>query len=300
MDRTIHFISGLPRSGSTLLGALLRQNPRFQASMSSPMGALTGSMLHTMAPGGETDMLMEESQKPRLLRGLFDAFYADSPAEVIFDTNRGWTARLPLLRDLFPEAKVIACVRDLPWIMDSLERLIRRAPYQPTRLFGGPGQRATVYTRVETLAQANGLVGYAWSALKEAFYGEQADSLLVVDYTLLARAPEKVLGLIYDFIGEPWYDGHDFDAVAFDAPEFDAMLGLDGLHRVRPKVALQDRQTILPPDLFRKYQGMDFWRDVSGSHANVIQATRAGGPAAEESAEKAPFREAGADDAAGS
>ncbi|WP_442939260.1 sulfotransferase [Nostoc sp.] len=31
----IHFISGLPRSGSTLLGALLRQNPRFHASMSS-------------------------------------------------------------------------------------------------------------------------------------------------------------------------------------------------------------------------------------------------------------------------
>ncbi|MBU0835751.1 MAG: sulfotransferase, partial [Gammaproteobacteria bacterium] len=26
-----HFISGLPRSGSTLLAALLRQNPRFHA-----------------------------------------------------------------------------------------------------------------------------------------------------------------------------------------------------------------------------------------------------------------------------
>ena len=31
-----HFISGLPRSGSTLLSAILLQNPRFHAGMSSP------------------------------------------------------------------------------------------------------------------------------------------------------------------------------------------------------------------------------------------------------------------------
>jgi sulfotransferase len=29
MRNRFHFISGLPRSGSTLLAALLRQNPRF-------------------------------------------------------------------------------------------------------------------------------------------------------------------------------------------------------------------------------------------------------------------------------
>ena len=34
--RKMHFISGLPRSGSTLLSAILRQNPRFYAAMSSP------------------------------------------------------------------------------------------------------------------------------------------------------------------------------------------------------------------------------------------------------------------------
>jgi len=33
----LHFISGLPRSGSTLLSAILRQNPRFYAGMTSPV-----------------------------------------------------------------------------------------------------------------------------------------------------------------------------------------------------------------------------------------------------------------------
>jgi sulfotransferase len=31
MDNGLHFISGLPRSGSTLLAALLRQNPFLHA-----------------------------------------------------------------------------------------------------------------------------------------------------------------------------------------------------------------------------------------------------------------------------
>jgi sulfotransferase len=34
-----HFISGRPRSGSTLLSAILSQNPRFNAGVSSPLAA---------------------------------------------------------------------------------------------------------------------------------------------------------------------------------------------------------------------------------------------------------------------
>ena len=45
MQNGIHFISGLPRSGSTLLAALLRQNPRFSAGMTSPVGSLFNAML---------------------------------------------------------------------------------------------------------------------------------------------------------------------------------------------------------------------------------------------------------------
>ncbi len=265
------FISGLPRSGSTLLAALLRQNPRFLASMSSPLGSLIATNLDLMGPGTETGLLVEEWQKPRLMRGLFDAFYAESEADVIFDTNRSWCARMPLLGTMFPNSKVIACVRDVSWIMDSLERVIRSQPFQPTRLFN-PGEGTNVYRRVDALARADRLVGASWAALKEAFYGEQADRLLIVEYDFLAQVPDKVLRLVYEFLGEPWFDGHDFDAVSFDAPAFDAALGLDGLHRVRPKVEFRPRRTILPPDLFQKFQGMDFWHDLTASRANVITA----------------------------
>uniref|UniRef100_UPI0035582D0E sulfotransferase domain-containing protein n=2 Tax=Pseudomonadota TaxID=1224 RepID=UPI0035582D0E len=148
----------------------------------------------------------------------------------------------------FPEAKVIACVRNVAWVMDSLERRFRANPYEITRLFGDGVERNTVYSRVETLGQRNRLVGYPWTALKEAFYGEYASRLLIIDYDLLAQAPQKVMPLLYSFIDEPLFD-HDFEAVSYEAQQFDAALGVHGLHTVRSKVELQKRRTVLPPDL---------------------------------------------------
>jgi sulfotransferase len=276
ITQKFHFISGLPRAGSTLLAAILRQNPRFHAGITSPIGTLFSGLLDQIGAGSEFGPLITQAQRRRLLHGLFTGYYADKADDsVVFDTNRLWSAKLPAILDLFPDAKVIACVRNVAWVMDSIERLYRANPFENTRLFGDAIERNTVYSRVETLGQRNRLVGFAWSAIKEAFYSEQAKSLLVVDYDLLANAPDKVLPLIYQFIGEPWFDGHNYTHLEFDAPEFDNALGLSGLHKVRPRVALESRRTVLPPDLFAQYQNMCFWHDVTHSGANVITAKTA-------------------------
>ncbi|MES2946899.1 MAG: sulfotransferase [Pseudomonadota bacterium] len=265
-----HFISGLPRSGSTLLAAVLRQNPRFHAGMTSPVGSLFSGMLQQFAAGTEFGSTITQDQRRRLVRGLFDSYYADHADKgVIFDTNRMWSAKMPALMDQFPGAKIIACVRNVAWIMDSLERRYRANPYELTRLFNDETERNTVYSRVDTLAQRNRLVGYPWAALKEAFYGEHASSLLIVDYDLLAQAPGKVVPLVYQFLDEEPFV-HDYANVQYDAPEFDAPLGVHGLHKVRPQVALETRPTILPPDLFAQYAALSFWKETGNSRSNVI------------------------------
>lgn len=270
--RKFHFISGLPRSGSTLLAAVLRQNPRFHAGITSPVGSLLSAMLAHFSAGSEFGPVIEQERRRCLLRGLFENYYADQAhQEVVFDTNRLWCAKLPALLDLFPSMKVIACVRNVAWVMDSIERLYRANPYENTKLFNDDVERNTVYSRIDTLAQRNRLVGFSWAALKEAFYGEHADSLLLVEYELLAQAPEKVLRLVYEFIGERWFE-HDLAHVSYDAPEFDQALGLSGLHRVRQQIVLESRRTILPPDLFEQYSQLSFWHDGRSSAAHVIRA----------------------------
>jgi sulfotransferase len=262
VNQRLHFISGLPRSGSTLLSAILRQNPRFRAAMTSPVGAIYLAMLEATSRKNEGAVFISREQKQSLLRGVFLNYYSSLDHEgVVFDTNRIWSSKIPALSKLFPEAKLICCVRHIPWIMDSIERLIRHNAYDLSGMFGYESG-GTVYTRVNRLAVSEGMVGYALDSLREAFYGGWADRMILVTYEALTREPGRTIAELYDFIGEPLF-AHDFDNVEYSADEFDTALGSPGLHTVRRKVEFVERATVLPPELFRRFENDAFWMDAT-------------------------------------
>jgi sulfotransferase len=259
MTHTTHFISGLPRSGSTLLCGLLRQNPRFSASVTSPVAMLCGTLQQKMAATGEFAAFFDDALRERMLRGVFDSYYATIPQkQVVFDTNRIWTGRAALIGELFPESKIICCVRSIGWIIDSIERMLTKNPLQLSRMFGfQPGN--SIYSRVEHLMKADdGLIGQAWSMLRECWHSENSSRMVVVQYDNLVSDPKRVVGELYNQLGEPPFE-HDFEHVVYDAPEFDLLLGMPGLHAVRSKVESQQRQPVIPPELFSKYTEAGFW-----------------------------------------
>jgi sulfotransferase len=268
MRGSIHFISGLPRSGSTLLSAILRQNPRFRAGMTGPVGSLVEALLRAMSMSNETAVFINDAQREALLHAVVSTYYADVPeGHVVFDTNRLWCAKLALIAALFPRARVICCARDVPWIFDSIERLLRKNKFQPSGIFNfDPG--GTVYSRVEGLSGNNGMVGFAWNALREAFSGEETDRLMVLTYETLTGRPREAIAAVYDFIGEPAF-AHDFDNIEFDAAEFDRRLGTPGLHKVGRHVRREERTSVLPSDLIRKYENDAFWRDPARNPKKV-------------------------------
>ncbi|MFO1369155.1 MAG: sulfotransferase [Marinagarivorans sp.] len=272
MQAKVHFISGLPRSGSTLLAGILRQNPAIHAAMTSPVAGLIQGALEQMGANSEAYSFFDDEKRKTICKALFNGYYADKNQPIIFDTNRHWTARLHQLVPLFDDFKMICCVRNPAWIMDSFEVIYRKNPFDFSRMFS-PESRQTVYTRCEAIANTFGPLGLAWTALKEAFYGEFSDRLLLVDYDLLTQHPANTLDLIYQFIAEPVFD-HDFNQVVYEESEFDQQLGVKGLHSVGRKVEFKARRSILPPDLFLKYQEMDFWQDTNGSAANIIASKK--------------------------
>ena len=262
MDGKLHFISGLPRSGSTLLSSLLRQNPRITAGMTSPVGHLVNAMLRETSMRHEDAVFIDDEMRERLLRGIFDAYYPDTgPDSIVFDTNRGWTTKLHVLAELFPEAKMICCVRSPAWIIDSIETLTRKNAFELSGIFGfEPG--GTIYSRAEALAGHAGMVGFALHALREAVHGPLRDRLMLVQYDTLVAKPMEVLAAIHDFIGEEM-GAHDPENIepSYDMYEFDRKLGTPGLHSVRGAVKPALRDTLLPPDLFTLHDNRSFWRD---------------------------------------
>lgn len=270
MKNGLHFISGLPRSGSTLLSALLRQNPNLHANVSSGVSALVISALKDMSRANEASVWYDQARKDAVLRSLFEGYYHDlHPTKTIVDTNRMWCSKLPLLDRLFPDAKVICCVREPSWIYDSIESLIQRNPTELSRIFGFDAA-GTVYDRFESLNRGNGLVGFAWNALRQAYFGQHAGKIMLLRYDTMMTSPALAMSEVYNFLGLPAFK-HNFDKIEFDVnvDEFDTFLGTPGLHSVGGKISRRERPTVLPPDLFNRVKNDGYWNDPASNIKGV-------------------------------
>ncbi|MBS0444668.1 MAG: sulfotransferase [Proteobacteria bacterium] len=256
----IHCISGLPRSGTTLLSTIFNQNPRFAASISSPLARMVRAIVsESHAQAGFRRQCPEEKRR-RLIENLIATYYEDAN-EVVFDTNRGWPLLASLLHDLHPPAKMICCVREIPWILDSFEVLVRRNPYALTSLFtGNEGQ--DVYSRAGTLLRPEGVVGFALNGLKQVIYSRENKMILLVQYDDLCRSPKQVMQEIYRFIDEPYFE-HDFNDLEASYDEFDDDLNLKGMHTVRKELQYVERTPVIPPDLWHQAAGLSFWKNKS-------------------------------------
>ena len=148
----------------------------FTPASAARWAASVSGLLDQVGAGSEFGTVVTTDQRRRLLRGLFASYYAEQPA------GRHLRHQPPLGRQAAPPCwtcsrrpRSIACVRNVAWVMDSIERLYRANPYENTRLFNDGTERNTVYSRV----RHPGTSATAWWALpgrrsREAFYGEQA------------------------------------------------------------------------------------------------------------------------------
>jgi len=249
--------------------------------MTSPLADIMGVVIAEASSKNDFSFDVSDDQRVAMLRGLVESFYAGQAdasdraasegipcGDVVFDTSRLWCSRMQLLETLLPEAKVIACVRQLSWVLDSMERLVRRQPVGVSKVFRFD-TNTTVYSRVEALTDPRGMVGFSFQATKDAFYGQYAPGhLLLLTYESLARNPSAAMRAVYQFIGEPWFE-HDFDHISYNADEFDARVGMPGLHTVRPKVEPIERTSILPREIFGRFVNESFWMDPKNNISQV-------------------------------
>ncbi len=265
------FISGLPRSGSTLLSAILRQNPEFYADISSPVQGLVGATINVIT-GSESNHLIDEDRRKSLLRATFNAYYEAVEPPIVFDTSRGWTAKTSLLKSLFPQTKIICCVRDLFWILDSFERIAAKNTLWNASLTDDEA-RQTVTTRCDALmdVKKEGQVVKPYYFLEEGML-LNPDMIMLVEYESLCKKPESVLRELYQFIDKPYFD-HDFKNVEYDNEVYDKALNMKSLHTVRKEVSWIERPSILPKSVWDKYSGKEFWRvpEVDYVPQNVVK-----------------------------
>lgn len=237
-DKTYYFISGLPRSGSTLLANILAQNPRFHTTGTSGIMDIIFGVRNSWDRLVEFQAAPNEPAKLRVMRGILDNYYSDVDQPVVFDKSRGWVSLLEMAEAILGhKAKVLVPVRDIRDVLASFEKLWRNTS-KTTQIAQEPAfyfKFQTIQGRTDIWMQPDQPVGLAYNRISDAVQRGFGDRMLFVDFDDMTNDPKGTFKSIYKFLGEKEFD-HDFDHVKQVTWEDDAVHGFKGLHDIRTKV----------------------------------------------------------------
>jgi sulfotransferase len=221
-------LSGLPRTGSTLLSAIFSQNPEIHAEGNSAVCQLMWDMQQS-CQGGAAEQLMangRQADQDALVSSIPAIYYREVKATHIVDKCRSWTlpANMAMIRRyITDDPKVIVLTRPVDEIVESFVRL-REANGWTGDLEAGllePGSEPIMRSLDGvTLARES-----------------DSDEFLFIEYADLIRDTANALDSIYEFCGWESFT-HDLDNIVNKYPENDNVYGLKGMHDIRPKVTV--------------------------------------------------------------
>jgi len=264
-----YFISGLPRSGSTLLSAILRQNPDIYADISSPVEGLCTTAIDLLT-GSESNDIVNESRRISILQHIFEGFYSEVSKPIVVDTSRAWTKKTTLLKTLFPNTRILCCVRDIVDILNSFEHIFKKNPLYTNTLIKDD-MKHHVFSRCDAMMDGkDGIVTTNWANLQEGYYAHP-EMMYLVEYETLCKNPKETMTKIYEFLNLPYFE-HDFENLEYKNEPFDVVCNLKDLHTVRKRVEYNPPKMILPPEVIDKYSSasMEFWKKSSKNSVKTL------------------------------
>lgn len=252
--KTFYFLSGLPRSGSTVLSAILNQHPDVYVTPTSPM---LDMLIENQNAWRKLPPLIanpNHEQLTNITRAMINATWQHRPESIIIDKNRGWGKNMPASTILFEkEIKMIATTRDLPSIMASWLTLLKNNPdnYLMNTL---KSRRLAVTDENMMLEMWHTMVKDCMETIVCA-KRDANNRLLLVDYDNLINNPNLVMLKIEQFL-ELSKHNYDFNKIQSDNIDNDlSAWGLNNMHKIRQqlKKTSKNPKEILGFDLYNRF-----------------------------------------------
>jgi sulfotransferase len=245
MKKTYHFMAGLPRSGSTVLSALLNQHPDVYASPQTDLLGMIYEINKEIPNYQSYNAGLFHSGYKNVLSSLADNFYSDINKPIVIDKNRGWGTPYNL-DNLSPyvsdSGKIILTLRPILDILASYSKAIRKTenflnytPYLDKNLWV-TDYRSKEDAQIEYLMQPNGEIDRAIYSVANLLKNHK-ERVLVIWFDDLLSNPQKTMNLIYDFLQTSRHK-NNFNSIQEVEKHDDVNgYGIVGLHDVAQKLA---------------------------------------------------------------
>jgi sulfotransferase len=240
-------LSGLPRSGSTLLSAILSQNPNIHAEGNSAVCQLMWDMQESCNGNAKEQLLANgRSETAReLIASIPNIYYKDVKALTIIDKCRSWTlpSNMAMLDSYFDnKPKVIVLERQLIDVVKSFVNLRKENNWQ------GNLEEGLLDDWSEPIIRS--LNGLKWA--KENNNGE----FLFIKYDDLVSNTKNEINKIYEFCELDVFE-HNFDNIVNKHHEIDEVYGFIGQHDIRPTISKRNIDVKLSKETIKKCQELE-------------------------------------------
>lgn len=265
MTKTYFFESGLPRSGTTALSAILNQNPSLHAGPLSPVFESMIVMENYLKMGEQANAFPKPDSFHSMIAGLIDGYYSDVAKPYVIDKCRAWTGQIPRLKHyLTDHPKILVPVRNPLDILASFIEMIHRNNNQMSFIDKSlikEGLKTTDENRCDILMRPGGVVYESLAGLIDAMENHR-ECVHLIEYDDLVSKPAEVMKGIYDFLEIDNFN-HDFGNLSNQYRENDSIVyGLSDMHEVRKELGKTSKKydEVLPENIIEKYNELQFWK----------------------------------------
>jgi sulfotransferase len=216
------FLSGLPRSGSTMLSSILSENPLIHAEGNSAVCQLMWDM-SVSCEVNCSEQLMANNRfdtQRHLVSEIPELYYQNVDSPIVLDKCRSWSLEpnVRMIKQYITETpKIIVLTRPIDEIVQSFIRLGKN---------NGKVFKSKDLLSPGTEPIMRSLQGVDWAKKNNA--GE----FLFVEYSDLVSYTKEVIASIYSFCGWDYFE-HDLSNIINRFPENDDVYGLQKMHEVR-------------------------------------------------------------------
>jgi sulfotransferase len=235
MDKRVFFLSGLPRSGSTLLGSLLGQNPDFTVTPTSPILDLLCATNGALDMVNKTYTFDYKTKSENIYKAMIEGFYADIKTKYIIDKHRGYPKNIVPLRMFFePNPKIICTNRPVADVLTSYISLIEKNN-DPVNFVDEELRKQGLAVNSANRAKIlwEGFVSDPYNSMVHGIKNAR-NNLYIVEYDSLVNDPKRILKEIYEFLELEPFNKHQFNNIHnYCAEEKDQAWGLRNLHDIR-------------------------------------------------------------------
>jgi hypothetical protein len=250
--KKLFFLVALPRSGNTLFGSLMNQNPDIAVTPNS----ITLEIMKDLFLLKQTDVFQnypDHKSLDNVLDSIFDTYYKDWPQKYIIDRGPVMTpGNFMLMQNHFKRPlKIIIILRDL---MDVLASYIKWFENEPTA-FPNKYGHTTIEQKLSMLMNKDGAIAKDLEAIKNSFnYPEICHYLRYDD---LVNQPEIEINKIYDFLEIPRFN-HNFKSLnqfKINGISYDDTVVGNKMHIIREEIRKETNpyKSMIPQRIIDKY-----------------------------------------------